>query len=150
MYVYATKWFMVETQSIGCHICHIPEHDNFSSVYPTHFQGIQRLKNIKGGVKTSSSFVWISISIPGPILKQSGIFGWPFSKKYHTGLLFFLKMTKFSHFYGFCLRNMVFRLTLMAKKYTFTPLFFNNKHFESKNKQYACCSSLINVYTHFH
>ena len=56
-------------------------------------------------------------------------------------------MTKCSHFYGFCHRNMVFRLTKMAKKYTLTPLFFYNKHFESKNKQYACCSSLFNVYT---
>ena len=47
--------------------------------------------NIKGGVQTSSSFVQISISIPEPILKQTGIFGWLFRKKNHPGLLFFFK-----------------------------------------------------------
>ena len=63
--------------------------------------------------------------------------------------IFLKKITKFSHFHGFCHRNMGLRLTKMAKKYTFTPLVFYNNHFESKNKQYACCSSLFNVYTHF-
>ena len=53
-------------------------------------------------------------------------------------------MTKLSHFYGFCHRNMVFRPTKMAKKYAFTPLFFNNKYVESKtNNMHDVASYLL-------
>ena len=38
---------------------------------------------------------------------------------------------------------MLRRLTKVAKKYTFTPLFFYNKHFESKNKQYAYVAAYL-------
>ena len=64
--------------------------------------------------------------------------------------IFLKKNDIFFLFYGFCHRNMMLRLTKMAKTYTITRLFFYNKHFESKNKQYACCSSLFNVHIHFH
>ena len=56
-----------------------------------HLRYLKTQINIKGGMQTSLSFVQISISIPEPISKQSGNFGWLFRKKYHRGLLFFFK-----------------------------------------------------------
>ena len=57
-------------------------------------------------------------------------------------------MTQFGHFSGFCHRNLMFSQAKMAKKRIFTHRLFYYKHHEPKNKQEACCSSLINVHVH--
>ena len=61
--------------------------------------------------------------------------------------IFLNRMTKFSHFYGFCHRNMLLRLTKIAKKYTFTPLFFYNKHLSPKtNNMHVVAAYLMCIH----
>ena len=72
-------------------------------------------------MQTSSSFVQISISIPESVYRYIWL---TIQEKISPRVSIFpKKMTKFSHFYGFCHINMVLSLIKMTKKYTFTHLF---------------------------